>query len=675
MRAMIRLCVSLAATFLVALPAAAAPKPNIVVILVDDMGFSDLGCYGSEIPTPNLDRLAAGGLRFTQFYNTGRCCPTRASLLTGLYPHQAGVGHMVEDRGQPGYQGHLNDRCVTLPEVLKPAGYFTAMVGKWHVGQHAGVVPWTRGFERSLNAPAGGFYRPDCPRAELFLNGQKVGPETAGVPKDWYTTDLWTDFGLKFVDEALATNKPFFLYVAHNAPHFPLQADSADIARFIGTYKAGWDRLREERHTRQIEMGLVDKSWPLAPRPSAVAAWDSLTDEQRERFDRIMAVYAATVWRMDRAIGQLVDGLKSRGVLDNTLILFMSDNGGNAEAGPGGKTDGDPTDAKSNWFCGESWALLENTPFRRYKHFNHEGGIATPLIAHWPAHIKEAGALRKQPGHLIDVMATLVDVSGASYPAEFNGKPILPMEGRSLVPAFEDKPFARDALFWEHEGNAAVRVGDSKLVRQGRQGPWELYDLAKDRTEQRDMSKAEPGRVKELAAKWNEWAKRAQVIPYPDDKKAAKKMGGAGPIRVTAKRGDVSVAPPSNGVAMASVRGDIGSASLEPANGRWPSRVLLRLHLRGLEQLSLCSGDERLALSYLSHSGNPTLLHLWKGNAEGPALQRTSPYWTEVKVFDAAGRSTNGLPPEGGWFEVEVPLALLRDGQPLAVDWIDFFRR
>ncbi len=505
--------------------ASAAPRPNIIVILVDDMGWSDISCFGSEIPTPNLDKLAAGGLRFTQFYNTGRCCPTRAALLTGLYSHQAGVGHMMENKGAPGYSGHLNDSCVTLAEVLRQAGYFTAMTGKWHVGQEQGVTPSNRGFERSLNAPAGGFYQGGSPRAELFLDGAKIANDDPRLPKNWYTTDLWTDFGLKFIDEAREAKKPFFLYLAHNAPHFPLQAPEEDIALFRGKYKAGWDKLREERNARQKQLGLVDPAWALSPRAEAVKAWESLAPEEQDRFDHIMAVYAACVHHIDVSIGRLVEGLKQRGALDNTLILFMSDNGGNAESGPGGRTVGDPTQAGSDWFCGESWANLENTPYRRFKHFNHEGGISSPFIAHWPAGIAEKGGLRTQPGHVIDVMATLVDVAGATYPAEFNGKAIQPMEGRSLVPAFDNKTIEREAIFWEHEGNAAVRVGNMKLVRLGRNGAWELYDMKADRTELHDLSAQMPDKAAELAARWDAWAVRAHVKPYPNEGKAGKGKG------------------------------------------------------------------------------------------------------------------------------------------------------
>lgn len=501
----------------VTLGAVEAARPNIVIILVDDMGFSDIGCYGSEIPTPNLDALARGGLRFTQFYNTARCCPSRASLLTGLYSHQAGVGHMTDDKGVPGYIGRLNDRCVTFAEVLGAAGYFTAMSGKWHVGMDE-AAPSQRGFQRSLNAAAGGFYFPDHARAKLFLDGRSIANDDAALPrKDWYSSDLWTDMGLRFIDEARAVQKPFLLYLPYNAPHFPLQAPAEDIARFRGTYKDGWDALRERRQARQVELGIVAKEWPLSPRPEGVKAWQSLTPEQQDRFDHIMAIYAAVMVRMDAAIGRLVAHLRSTGTLDNTLILFMSDNGGNAEGGVDGTTQGrEWGSAASNVFCGQSWATLENTPFRRYKHFNHEGGIATPLIAHWPARISDAGALRRQPGHLIDIMATCVEVAGATYPTEMKGKPILPMEGRSLLPAFAGQPIQREALYWEHEGNAAVRVGDMKLVRHGRNGAWELYDLAADRTELNDCAASKPEVAKDLAAKWEAWAERAQVKPYPD---------------------------------------------------------------------------------------------------------------------------------------------------------------
>ena len=511
-------------------------SPNIVVILADDMGFSDIGCYGGEIPTPNIDALAKNGVRFTQFYNTGRCCPTRASLLTGLYPHQAGVGHMNDDRGLPGYSGRLNDQCATMAEALKPAGYFTAMCGKWHLGQNLGCSPWTRGFDRSLSAAAGGFYFAKSPRARVQLDGKPAD----GLPRDWYSTDLWTEYAVRFVDEARARKKPFFLYIGQNAPHFPLQAPAEDIARFRGRYRKGWDALRQERLARQHALGLANKGWALASRPEEVRAWESLSDAEKDRFDHLMATYAACISRMDRAIGTLVAALKQRGELDNTLILFLSDNGGNAETGPNGRTNGDPTTADSDWFCGQSWAWLQNTPFREYKHYTHEGGISTPLIAHWPKGIPRGreGSLERQPGHLVDVMATVVDVGGASYP---KGK-VRPMEGASLRPAFLGKPLnRRNPIFWEHEGNRAVREGRWKLVAKENQ-PWELYDIDADRSERTNLAAKEPGRAKAMAAAWDAWAARANVLPLGGwrDRNAGRRPGqqGSRAARFTLKGGD-----------------------------------------------------------------------------------------------------------------------------------------
>lgn len=495
-----------------------ATKPNIVLILVDDMGFSDIGCYGSEIATPNLDALAAKGLRFTGFYNAGRCCPTRASLLTGLHPHQAGIGHMTNDRGLDGYRGDLTTHCVTIPEVLRDAGYSTFMVGKWHVTKHTGPKdpadkqfnwPLQRGFDRYFGVLRGtsDYFKP----VNLFEDNTHI----PNVGEGFYTTDAFVDHAIQFITER-PKDKPFFLYTAFNAPHFPVQAPAEDIARYRGRYKAGWDTLREQRHARQIELGLLDGKWPLSPRADKVKAWESLTADQQDRFDLMMATYAACVEHMDRAVGRLVEALRAAGSLDNTLILFLSDNGGNAETGPNGKLEGDPSKADSQSHCGESWANLENTPFRLYKHFIHEGGIATPLIVHWPAGFAARGEFRNQPGHLIDIMATCVAVSGAKYPAERNGQAILPMEGLSLLPAFaNNQPLQREALYWEHEGNAAVRVGDWKLVRVGLNGNWELYNLADDRTELSDLARQEPDRVKDLSEKWNAWAKRAKVLPYP----------------------------------------------------------------------------------------------------------------------------------------------------------------
>ena len=379
--------------------AQADARPNIIVVLVDDMGWSDIGSYGGEIPTPNLDALAARGVRFTQFYSTPRCSPTRASLLTGVYPHQAGMGHLdnVVRPGSAGTTGKLNDRSVTIAEALREAGYFTAMSGKWHLGQDHGSPPWQRGFERVLSLRAGGMFFPNqnfqgggdvlTRRATepLYLDGTPTPRDAPVFGKNWYATDLWTDFGLKFIDEARAANKPFFLYLPYNAPHFPLMAPADLIAKHRGRYRAGWDRLREARYRRQIKMGLIDASWPLSARESQSPAWDSLSEDAKDRFDHLMAVYAAMVEAIDTNVGKLVKGLEARGIRDNTMILFLSDNGANAETGPDGRFDGEPPGGpNSNLYLGMNWATLGSTPFRRFKHFTHEGGIAAPLIVSWP---------------------------------------------------------------------------------------------------------------------------------------------------------------------------------------------------------------------------------------------------------------------------------------------------
>ena len=521
-------------------------RPNIVIVLVDDMGWSDIGPYGGEISTPNLDALARGGVRFTQFYATPRCSPSRASLLTGLYPHQAGMGHLdnVIRAGSAGTTGRLNERSVTIAEVLRDAGYFTAMAGKWHLGQQNGSPPWERGFGRVLNLRAGGMFFPNQNfpgggeltrrgQEPLYLDGTPIPRDSALLGQDWYATFLWTDFGLKFVDEAKKADKPFLLYVPHNAPHFPLMAPQELIARHRGKYTAGWDSLREARYRRQLRMGLIDARWPLSPREVASPAWDSLSPEAKDRFDHLMAVYAAMIEGIDTSIGTLVRGLQARGVFDNTLILFMSDNGGNAESGPDGLFNGDPPGGpNSNVYLGMNWATLGNTPFRRFKHFTHEGGIATPLIAHWPQGIPSdrRNGLEHQPSQMIDVMATVVDITGAAYPREFKGHAIQPVEGVSLRPAFGGRPLTRTRpIFWEHEGSRAVRSGNWKLVSTYPEG-WELYDIAADRVERNDLAARHPDIVRALAAEWEAWARRTNVdpwtgprrLPWGDDAPAAK---------------------------------------------------------------------------------------------------------------------------------------------------------
>jgi len=507
-------------------------RPNIVLILADDMGYSDIGCYGGEIETPNLDRLAGGGLRFTQFYNAARCCPTRASLLTGLYPHQADVGHMVYRDEGPGYRGRLNRNCVTLAEVLKGAGYHTAMAGKWHVGHNDGVYPSQRGFDRfyGIHLHVDSYFKvlPGCP---VFLNGQQhiaptVDPRNTLHPEqEWYTTDVFTDHALEFVDEAANIDRPFFLYVAYNSPHWPLEAPDKDIAKYRGRYRDGWDAVRKARLDRMRAMGIIRKDWAMSE--GCGPDWDSLSEEDRDNLDFRRAIYAAQIDNMDQNIGRLVRRLKKHGVFDNTLILFLSDNGCSAEPERqmfGYKFAENRIANFRQWrkqsgrssSQGMAWANASNTPFRKFKKWTHEGGIATPLIAHWPRAIEHKGRLVHQPGHIVDIMATCLEVSGGLYPKRSDGHEIHHPEGESLVPAFQGRPIQRkQPIFWEHEGNWAIREGRWKLVCDGPDGPLELYDVQADRTELENLTDRYPAKVTELVGKWKAWALRASVLPWP----------------------------------------------------------------------------------------------------------------------------------------------------------------
>jgi arylsulfatase A-like enzyme len=512
--------------------AGAAPKrPNIVIMMADDMGFSDLGCYGGEISTPNLDRLAGQGMRFTQFYNTARCCPTRASLLTGLYAHQAGVGHMVEDRKLPGYRGDLNRSSVTIAEALRPAGYHTLMCGKWHVtpvSESRHNWPLQRGFERYYGTIAGGgsYYNPHA----LVKENEPVEPET----RDYYYTDALGGHAAGLISEYARKPDPFFLYVAFTSPHWPLHALEPDIARYRDRYKDGWDALRRERYARMIRSGIVDQRWPLTPRDPSVPAWTDAPNKDWQM--RRMAVYAAQVSRMDQNVGRILDALKQSGAEDNTLVLFLADNGGCAEELRIGATsatirpatrDGRPVRAGNDpsvmpgaadtfQSYGVGWANASNTPFRLYKHWVHEGGISTPLIARWPGRVKRTGTLTAGTGHLIDLMATCVDVAGAEYPRTYQGNAITPLAGKSLRPVLEGRRReGHSAIFWEHEGNRAVRQGGWKLVSRY-PDRWELFNLEADRTEMNDLAQKEPARAADMVRTYEAWARRANVVPWGD---------------------------------------------------------------------------------------------------------------------------------------------------------------
>lgn len=514
---------------------AAAPKPNIVLIMADDMGYSDIGCYGSEIPTPNLDALAAGGLRFTQFYNSARCSPTRAALLTGLHPHQAGMGRLPPEPADAaagprpeGYLGYLNARCVTLAEALRPAGYRTYMAGKWHLGQRDQAHwPLQRGFDRfyGILSGAASYFKPAKQRGLTLENNPVPPPEDP----DYYTTDAFTDFAVKTVKEHQG-DAPFFLYLAFNAPHWPLHARSADIAQFTGKYRAGWDQLRRGRLIRQQELGITAKGLVLSSRDAGAREWESLSEAEKTNLDYRMAVYAAQVHRMDWNIGRLVETLKEAGKLDNTLLFFLSDNGGCAEpytdlgGGPQAEINDPKISGASSY--GTGWANASNTPFRKFKSTLYEGGIATPLIVHWPAGLKtKPGSLSTVPGYLTDIMPTALEAGGASYPRENHGQPTVPLEGRSLVPlltAAAEAPAEARYFFWEQYGYKAVRRGDLKAVfappelydRSGR-GQWELFDLSADRTELNNIAADKPAELQNLIAQWDAWAARSQVLDTP----------------------------------------------------------------------------------------------------------------------------------------------------------------
>ena len=534
-----------------------ARRPNIIVILSDDVGFSDIGCYGGEIATPNLDALAKGGVRFKQFYNTARCCPTRASLLTGLHPHQAGIGHMMEDRGLEGYRGNLNRSCVTIAEALKPAGYRNYAVGKWHVtpGQTAKAQadthnwPLQRGFDRYYGTihGAGSYFDPSSLVRDNNILTVANDPEYQ--PKEFYYTDAIADHAVKFIREHGREHRaqPFFLYTAFTAAHWPLHAKDSDIAKYKGRYDGGYEPVRSARRAKLKQLGLLDDKWDAQP-PSD--QWDAVKNKAFE--SRCMEVYAAQLDCMDQGIGRILAELKAQGQFEDTLILYLQDNGGCAEGIGRGTNftaragnpslppmdrearqhDSTPKQTREGWpvrqglgvmpggadtyiAYGRGWAQVSNTPFREYKHWTHEGGISTPLIAHWPTGVAASrrGALEAQPGQLVDIMATCLDVAGASYPSEHRGEKIKPLEGTSLRPVFAGKAIERTRpLVWEHEGNRAIRDGKWKLVaKEGK--PWELYDLEADRGELHDLAAAQPDRVKKMSASWDAWAARANVLP------------------------------------------------------------------------------------------------------------------------------------------------------------------
>ncbi|TCD12235.1 arylsulfatase [Pedobacter frigidisoli] len=511
-------------------PKTANKKPNILLIMADDMGYSDIGCYGSEIKTPNLDRLAQKGIRFKEFYNGARCCPTRASLITGLYPHQTGIGHMSNDPedstafnyGTPAYQGYLNKKCVTIAEVLKSSGYETLMSGKWHLGYH-GKEKWPlqRGFDKYYGILAGAtnYFNPSGARGLTLMD--EVAEPTG---QNYYTTDAFTDYAIQFIKENRQQNtKPFFMYLSYTSPHWPLNAFKTDIDKYRGKYKMGWNKLRTERFAQMKKMGIIDQNVKLSLQDGA--DWDKLSDEQKDEMDYRMAIYAAQIDRMDQNIGRVLSELEKSGQLDNTLIMFLSDNGACAEGGNLGMGLKENLGTKKGYALsyGQSWANASNTPFRKFKHWVNEGGISTPLIVSWPKSIAKSlnGKFANQYGFLPDIMATLIDVAGAKYPTTYQGNNIMALEGKSLVPAIlgKEQTIHQEPIFWEHEGNSAVRLGNFKLVKEFKNvntDRWELYDLAKDRSEVNNLATLIPKKVKELSQAYGKWAKMVGVLPYDE---------------------------------------------------------------------------------------------------------------------------------------------------------------
>ncbi len=547
-------------------------RPNIIVIMSDDMGYSDIGCYGSEIQTPVLDNLASNGLRFTQFYNTGRCCPTRASLLTGLYPHQAGIGWMMSDQKLDGYRGDLNRNCVTIAEALKPAGYATYAVGKWHVTKHTHATtddkkfnwPQQRGFEKyyGIINGASSLWDPNSlvrgNELTTCVNDPDYQPD-----EPYHFTDAISDNATKFINDH-DSDKPFFMYVAYTAAHWPMHARPRDIKKYEGKYDGGYEPIRRARLEKMKSLGVIS---PDAEISNVVGDWDSVPDKKWEA--DCMEVYAAMIDQMDQGIGRIVKALKDKNQLDNTLILFLEDNGGCAETAgrnpdpakriakldmPSMKPipkdlvhyqDSVPKQTRDGWpvrrghvspgpadtyiAYGKNWANVSNTPLREYKHWVHEGGISTPLIAHWPKGFEARNELRSEPSHLIDIMATCLDVAGAKYPTEFAGNRIKPLQGKSLTPVFRKEAFEREAIYWEHEGNRAVRFGDWKLVAKGqmrdRSQPvqWELYNIAQDRNENNDLIKEEDELASKLKKMWQVYAESCDVFPAPVKKKKNQK--------------------------------------------------------------------------------------------------------------------------------------------------------
>lgn len=494
-------------------------RPNILIFLLDDAGFSDLGCYGGEILTPHLDELARGGVRFGSFTNAARCCPSRAALLTGLYPHRAGMGYMTTPHGGPGpYQGFLSDNSQTIAQTLGGVGYSTFLSGKWHVGNAREHWPHTRGFDEfyGLIGGASNYFAP-VHESELWVRNQTVEMPNGD---DFYATDAIAQHALDCIARRGPNAAPFFGYVAFTAPHWPIQAREEDIAPYRAIYAQGWDVLRAQRFERLRATGLINPQMPLSPRHPDVAPWSELSRDEQRNWAEKMAIYAGMLARTDAQIGRIVRLLRERGELENTLILFASDNGASPETTQGrarnrGITPATaPLGARGSFDnVGRPWANLSNTPFRWFKRHVFEGGIATPFIAHWPRGLRVAGTVENTPAHLIDIAPTCLEAAGASHP-KFRGQtPLFALEGQSLLPPLRGEKTAPRPLFWEHFGDRAARLGRWKIVAE-KDEAWQLYDLENDRAETRDLSAQNAARVAQLNALWRDWANAQGVYSW-----------------------------------------------------------------------------------------------------------------------------------------------------------------
>jgi arylsulfatase len=517
-------------------PAEPIAPPNVIVVLVDDMGFADLGFMGSEIKTANIDRLASTGLVFTAMYNGARCCPTRAALLTGLYPHNAGVGQMGANLGSPAYQGHLRSDAATIAEVMRLGGYRTLMSGKWHVGGDLWAreveawrlgdpdrpTPRQRGFDRFYGIVDGvtNFFSPHC----IVEDDRQIEvPAT-----DYYFTDAITDHAIDMIEESVALGQPFFMYLAHAAPHWPLHAHEEDIATYDGVYRDGWDQIRSARHEEMLSRGVLQHRWDLSPRDDAAPAWNDAEHHDWEA--QRMAVYAAMIDRLDQSIGRVLATLRAQGIEDDTMILLLSDNGGCAEfmaedgwakfmpdvhndgrrIAMGNRPNLRPGGPLTYMSYDLPWANVSNAPFRRFKHWVHEGGISTPMVLNWPRGLRAPRTVHS-PCHVIDVMPTILDACGLRHPGEVGGLPVQSLDGESLMPIVRGAEWTRERpLFWEHEGNAAVRVENLKLVRVFN-GPWELYDMEADRTELNNLSEGNSAITERLSRLYDNWAAQVGV--------------------------------------------------------------------------------------------------------------------------------------------------------------------